>query len=394
MKIALFGDVSAREALQAAGHALFEVNVTAAADLAGRAQAGPQALQSLRGLGLGALLDRDGAGLLLAPQGAGQGMSLLHELLNVPLVSEFTRPVPDALAPLTPEVYWPCLASRRWHKVVADPDHAAELTRLGVPNVIHQAAGAGARRETAGPPRMVVEYAGDVSDVLGPGRAHLGTTLRPVLAALDASESAAACFSDVYSGPASPSEDRQAYYAARRVYTAARSARRDRWLLALKRALGDRFRIAGKGWKQAYGLDEASADAGHGPALVNLAFAAPDSERRIEAGVLAAAAAGGLVLAHRALRIEDCFEIGVEADVFASAEEMIEKCRYYLDHPDDARRIAEAGRRRCLREHLMAHRLAALAAADPALRELAKAAAAPARPVNDGREALVAATSY
>ena len=41
-------------------------------------------------------------------------------------------------------------------------------------------------------------------------------------------------------------------------------------------------------------------------------------------------------------------EVGEEAEFFGSAEELVEKCRHYLAHPDERRRVAEAGRRRCI----------------------------------------------
>jgi spore maturation protein CgeB len=41
------------------------------------------------------------------------------------------------------------------------------------------------------------------------------------------------------------------------------------------------------------------------------------------------------------------FREGEEAEFFDSEDELLEKCRHYLAHPDERRRVAEAGRRRC-----------------------------------------------
>jgi hypothetical protein len=50
------------------------------------------------------------------------------------------------------------------------------------------------------------------------------------------------------------------------------------------------------------------------------------------------------------------FEVGREIVCYRSRDEMLELIRYYLLHPEEVKRIAEAGRRRCLREHRWLHR--------------------------------------
>jgi hypothetical protein len=54
--------------------------------------------------------------------------------------------------------------------------------------------------------------------------------------------------------------------------------------------------------------------------------------------------------------ITEFYEIGKEIDTYRTPEELIEKCRYYLRHPDAAERLREAGFRRARRDHTWVRR--------------------------------------
>ncbi|HEX2645282.1 MAG TPA: GNAT family N-acetyltransferase [Thermoanaerobaculia bacterium] len=71
----------------------------------------------------------------------------------------------------------------------------------------------------------------------------------------------------------------------------------------------------------------------------------------VKVGIFDFPAAGALVATNRFPAVADYFEFDKEIVGFDETADLVEKIRYYLDHPGEAATIRQAGRERVLREH-------------------------------------------
>lgn len=62
-------------------------------------------------------------------------------------------------------------------------------------------------------------------------------------------------------------------------------------------------------------------------------------------------AMGGFMLSTRTLEQTSFFREGLEADYFSDENELLKKVHYYIEHPEQAAQIAQAGHQRCIDLH-------------------------------------------
>jgi spore maturation protein CgeB len=121
--------------------------------------------------------------------------------------------------------------------------------------------------------------------------------------------------------------------------------------------LNVRFAIWGPGWHKAkhfkrvyrgngvYGEEYTKAICASKISIGLLSKLAPDD---ITTRTLEIPACGTFLLAERTQKHQRYFRESEEAEFFSDGKELLEKCRYYLEHDEERQRIASAGRQACL----------------------------------------------
>lgn len=361
------------------------------ADLASRIEHGTATLARLQGLSIDLLLDNGGTGLGFSrvPGGTDE-LKIAHEVANKILISHLIDPVTTALQGLDWPTTWQSLQSPGWIKAVWDRAQVTELQRFGVPNVVHLPMAAVDREYNTTPldpsqTRPVVSFVGGQNSTyfISNNAVASGSLLAGVLAHAARSDTPALNFFDIFytlyglALPPQEGDDKSLrsdkvrdYFNAKFYYHAALCMRnRDRFVIFLKRHLGDQFHLVGRGWDKAYGLPTAPRfETDHEyldnfrTAAININLVNGNAETGLNMRHFEITAAGGFMLCYEQPELAEHFEIGKECAVFGSESDLIDKTNYYLANPDERAAIALAGQKRTLSQHLYSHRLGTLLA--------------------------------
>ena len=360
-----------------------------AADLGARITNGQRVAQILPEADAELLVDAGGTGLNFVVGSSGdQDLKLLHEVTGKLLCSHFIDPLTTSFQGLNWDVVWQCLKSRHWIKAFWDRAAMVELHRFGVPNVIHLPMAAPDRRYDTDPVdqsacKPVVSFVGGQNTMFFSSNANVptadlfaGTLAHAVLADLSGTT-----FYDIYhelyglgepirEGDSNETQVQKtlAYFRAKLFFHAALSIRnRDRFVIFLKRKLGETFHLVGAGWDRAYGLPTqlpfptAEGYLNHfRRTAINLNLVNGNAETGLNMRHFEITAAGGFMLCYDQAELADHFTPGKECAVFESEQDLLDKIQYYLSHPEERAAIARAGQKRTLAQHLYSHRLETL----------------------------------
>ena len=335
------------------------------------------------------VLDFNTGALTLVPaEGQPGQVQLTTAALGIPYVACYLDPITSTMAQVAWADHWQLLESRTWIKWIWETGHAEELGKLGIPNVITLPMAANDEEYDTGP--VPDPDSGPLVAFMGHPASSWFHTRQPIHSGqLQAGLTVAAVhadmpdlpFHEVYydlyhfgeppkpmDAPAIRAQKAAAYYNDKFTYNAYLAVKqRDRFARFLKRKLGEAFELVGDHWGEVYGLQ-------HTPRIWDMAVLHQRMRRVpiclnlmkgcLETGLnvrhFEITAHGGFMLTYSTPELPSCFEIGKECAVFQDEQELLEKISYYAAHPEERRKIALAGQRRTLTEHLYSHRIVTL----------------------------------
>lgn len=355
-------------------------------DLASRRASGAILLEKIKDADPELILDNGSVSLgFVDDPGNAEAVKLLHEVVGVPYASHWVDPMVTVFQSVAWDVVWQCLQSESWHKFAFDEPQTYELNQMGVPNA-HYVPMAALNLEYNTQPlnekqtTSLISFVGSQNtNVFAQNSQLTGDQLLPsALAQSVRCDMPDVSYYDVYFGlygldePISESDSFEqktekaiAYYNKKLIYSAIRCMhQRDRFVLFLKKRLGNTFQLIGQRWDIAYGLEcqaqfpttESYLEHFRNCAI-NLNFANGNTDSGLNMRHFEITAAGGFMLCYHQPEIDDFFEVGKECDTFRNEHELLEKIQFYLEHPEIRTKIAYAGQQRTLGEHLYSHRL-------------------------------------
>lgn len=391
MRIGVASANAWREAVIAAGHQCVEIpGVSGNSQTLGdgvRQALGRQSLEILSREPVDFILDANTDGLQFVPRVDNPNQfQLLHERIGVPLVSHMVDASVTCFTDLPLPMHLQVLESNSWIKLLWDDAHMNELAHFGIQNMAYFPMASFDRNYDRSP--LEAEPAGAIPVSFIGGKSgtffRCGNTidasncLSAVIAMNARHASPQMGFYDLYyklyklgvePAPGETFETRAEKYTdyqrQKLFYTASQMvAQRDRWVVFLKKQLGEQFVIAGDKWQETYGIASlprlATTDdffEFFRKSKININVVAGHTETGVNQRTYEITSAGGFMLHHWRPQLERDFVIGKECDIFRDETELLKKIQYYLNNPKKRIEVALAGQHRTLSQHLYSHRV-------------------------------------
>jgi Glycosyl transferases group 1 len=332
------------------------------------------------------LVDIETTALTFVPDAAAgpNACAMTHATCDVPYVSHFVDPITETMKNVDWGTRWSILEHDGWIKWVWDDAHATELRRLGVPNVLSMPMATADETHCLdplpeNPPGAPVAFVGHPatswfnSPSVSPQSMRIG-----LIAAAAKADNPDVTFHELYydyyefaeppnasESPADRAQKAAIYFANKFTYNVFLAVKqRDRFVLFLRKKLGEQFELVGDYWPECVGVQHKPRISGRAELFqayrdvgicVNLYKG--NAETGLNLRQFEVTAAGGFLLTYKFAELSKYYEVGKECVVFDSERDLLDKIRYYSAHPAERIEIALAGQRRALSQHLYSHRI-------------------------------------